>query len=213
MMPYSTDSSSVFFSQKDCDNLINSLLPKGTEKCGFEIYYTFDEADPHGESVPEYNMDLFTFLLDDSGNLADDQLYYYQNGGDQDTPVIVRELKYGIWGYPQESDAHYLYLNRLSKAVKTVMFTDFLYEAAARGQKIQDLKSVHARLFSGEQSHDDGYTLYQYTINPDSLGAGEYNIIVFAELVRRGDDWVFFELNNGIQCDPEEFIRRYGFKG
>lgn len=209
MIPYLLENSSVFSSDNDSDHLGNCFLPTNTDLFGLEFLYSTGNPDPYEN---EHNLDLFTFLLDKDDMVFNDQLFFYGNGGDETSPVIIRELCDGIWGYPVESDAHYIYMNRMPKEVKTILFAGFLYEATNRNQSLQDLRFIRVRLFSIDKHSEEGKTVFQYTVHPDLFGSEKYNIVVFLSFVRNNNRWELIKQNLPINCDPSKFVEKYGVK-
>ena len=210
MIPYGLYHSSVYSANNDFDYTEKSFLPINTDAFGFEFFYSTGNSD-HCEN--EYALDLFTFLLDKDDIVFNDQLYFYGNGGSKDSPVIARELVNSIWGYPVESDAFYFYMSKVPEEVKTIMFAGFLYDAAARNQKLQDLEFIRVRLFTMDNHNEDGKTVLQYTITPDMFGTDKCNIMVFLSLVHNKDGWKLIKHNMPICIDPIQFVEKYRVPG
>lgn len=201
MIPYFLEKSSVFSSDNDINNINGPFNPNEAELYGFEIYYTLGSPNSG-----DHNLDLFTFLLNEENLVIGDHLYFYSNGGNQESPIAIRG---DCWGCPWESDAHYIRWNYIPKETTNIMLTGFLFDANVRNQKLQDLNSIHFRFFIDEKG-EDGKTLCQYTINPKTLGTQNDNIIVFAKIHREKDGWTFQVLNKPVQCDPLDFVKQYG---
>ncbi len=209
MIPYQLKKSSLFSSENDSDYTENSFLPINTDVWAIEHYSSTENPDPYAD---EYAFDFFTFLLgEDVKVLNNDRLFFYGNAGREGSPVITREILKGDWGCPLDSDAHYIFMNRMPQDVNTIMIAGFLYDAAEKNQKLQDFHFIRVRLFIPTDNDPlEGKTVLQYTITPEMLGTGNYNIIVFLSLVRDKDGWKIIKHNRPFCIDPYKFIKKFG---
>jgi tellurium resistance protein TerD len=95
-------------------------------------------------------------------------------------------------------------LSLVPAAAAKIVFAVTIYEAEQRGQNFGQTENSFVRAVD-----DAGTELARYELDMD---AALETVVVFGELVKRGEDWIFSANSSGFPNGFQAFVEQYGIK-
>ena len=148
MIPYDVEASAI----SDIDNNTPCSEIELNSMVSDVIFEVFSPLKRNFEGKDAHEMDLFAFFVDETGKVPSNEfvMFYnnpylyelYDNNPGKEYFIDQRD----IWGYSPESEAYYLHLKIVPKAICRIVFVWSLYDAESRAQDFSHCEFTRLRL-------------------------------------------------------------------
>lgn len=160
------------------------------------------DAKSSHTSGAEFDLDASAFALDASGNVLSDQHFVFWGNLKSPEGAIVHTGD-NLTGDGEGDDEQLIVdLPALPSTVAKLVFAVTIYEGDQRKQNFGMVDNSFIRALD-----DNGVELAKYELD---MEAALETVVVFGELVKRGDDWVFSANSAGFPQGFAGLCRQYG---